>query len=133
MAEFCPTCPLRGACVEPIEYITARHFPYTRLKMGILVERSELSLIAISECVDVNGGHSELIEGVDHETIIERVAACDTPIEKTYPSKYSILRPKTILLCGGLGVGATVKKEIARHYYNDIGQTNGSEDAGTAE
>jgi hypothetical protein len=130
MTEFCPNCPLRGNCQKKIAHIQGATFEWPIGRDGIFF-KPERFLVAIVECVDVDGGHSQLIPGVDLETVQGRIDECDWPQEKTIPAKHPILRPKTVMVCGTLGVGATVPPEIAEHYYRFFGSRFEAGDPGS--
>lgn len=115
MAKFGPECPLRGMCVGEIAGAEGGSFEHSRLNKG-LIPRWEDRVVYIGECVDVDGGRSELFQGVDFETIEPRVEACEGPKDIEIPSKIPFKKPRIVKVCGALGIGPNVPPWYVEHF-----------------
>ena len=114
MTQFCEGCPVAGECQGDIEVVEGANFEHEWLDMGFRL-RWQNRLVQIVQSIDEDGKASELMQGVDGETLLERVEDCTGPKEITKPRLFR-RTPKITVVCGALGIRPNVLPEYREHY-----------------
>ncbi len=102
MAQFCEGCPVAGDCLGEIVEIEFDSFENCRFVMSSF-PHWENRLTHVAQCIDDEGGESEMMQEVDAITLEERVEVCTEPKEVIEPRSFR-RKPKIVKICRALGI-----------------------------